>query len=622
MALLAERLSRRTVCLGVMAVSLVSFVAINIIAQDRLTGWRVDLTEDRRFTISEGTEQVLASIEEPITLRFYRSSDLGTLGPDLEAHADRVADFLTEYAALADGMLVIERYDPRPFSPEEDQAVADGLTGVPIGLSGEQAYLGLAGLNMTDDREAIGYLAPERLDFVEYDLTRLIHDLANPDKPVLQVVGDLPLYGLPTAQFERWAVVDSLEEVFDVRRTFGELDRIEDDVDVVLLGQPRDLPARTAYALDQYALRGGRMLLVLDPLFETGALPQQPPSGFTGMDALLEAWGLDIEPNTVLGDRQRGMRVQLLDQGRPVVTTYPIWFTADAAQFDLDDPALGQLQRLAFNSPGAVALREDTAMTLAPLVETTSDVATFSSAELMQPDPLAIIDSYAPEGERRTLIARIEGAVEPAFPDGPPEDVDTAAAGEHLDEAAEPLSLVVITDADFLADRSWIQRQQLLGQSFAVPIANNGDFVVNALESLAGADGLTGLRGRGFDPRPFVVIDEMERDAERRYRASEQQLVARLEETQAKIDEIRAEEVAEGVVLTSAQEEAVLSFREELLAIRQELRDVRFALDEEVEGLAWRLRVLNIWAVPAVVALFAIGLLVWRRRQGERSAGA
>lgn len=620
MAKLTERLSRRTTALGVVTAALVAFVSVNILARDHLTGWRIDLTEDRRFTVSDGTKQVLQSIEEPITLRFYRSTDLGALGPALDAHADRIADFLEEYRALADGNLVIERYDPRPFSPEEDQAVADGLQGIPIGPAGEQAYLGLAGLNQTDDREAIAYLAPERIDFIEYDLTRLIHDLANPEKPILQLVGDLPLYGLPTNQFQRWAVADSLEEVFDVRRTFGDLDRIEDDVDVVLLGQPRALSERTAYAIDQYVLRGGRVMLVLDPLFENGALPQQPPGGFGGMDALLAAWQLDIGPDTVLGDRQTGMRVQIMNEGRPVVTTYPIWFTTDAGQFDTDDPALAQLQRLAFNSPGAVALADEATVSLTPLVQTTGDVAAFARDELMQPDPLALLEDYAPEGEPRTLVARVEGTVATAFPDGPPEGVDTAAAGEHLSESTEPLRLVVVTDADFFADRAWIQRQQLLGQAFAVPIANNGDFVVNAAESLAGAEGLTALRGRGFDARPFTVIDAMEREAERRFRATEQELVAQLEETEAKIDEIRAEETEQGIVLTAAQAEAVASFREELLVIRRELRDVRFALDEEVEQLSSTMRLLNIWAVPAVVALFAIALLVWRRRQGERSA--
>ncbi len=620
--MLAQRLNRRTTSAFVIVAALVTFVAVNIVAGERLGGWRIDLTEDQRFTVSEGTKEVLAAIEEPITLRFYRSSDLGAFGPSLQAHADRLADFLAEYAALAAGNLVVERYDPRPFSPEEDQAVADGLRGLPLGATGEQLYLGLAGLNTTDDREAIPYLAPERVDFVEYDLTRLIHDLANPEKPVLQLVGDLPLYGLPTDQFQPWAVTESLEEVFEVRRSFGEIDRIDDDVDVVLLGQPRDLPARTAYAVDQFALQGGRLLLVLDPLFENGALPQQPPTGFAGVDALLAAWGLEVPADTVVGDRQMGMRVQVMDEGRPVVTTYPAWFTADSAQFDLDDPTLGQLERLAFNTPGSIALAEGATTTLRPLVTTTADAATLPREQLLQPDPLALLDGYAPSGEAKTLIARVEGNVATAFPDGPPEGAEDAPASAHVAASTAPLRLVVIADADFMADRTWLQRQQLLGQEFVVPIANNGDLAVNAAENLAGGEGLVALRGRGFDARPFTVIDEMEREAERRFRASEQELLARLEETQAKIDEIRAEEQEQGIVLTAAQEEAVEGFRAELLAIRRELRDVRFALDEDVERLASSLRLLNIWAVPAAVAVFAVGLLVWRRRQGERGAAA
>jgi len=232
------------------------------------------------------------------------------------------------------------------------------------------------------------------------------------------------------------------------------------------------------------------------------------------------------------------------------------------------------------------------------------------------------METYQPAGGARTLVARVEGEVATAFADGPPEGAADVTAEDHLARSTAPLRLVVITDADFLADRTWLQRQQLLGQEFAVPVANNGDFAVNVAENLAGGEGLIGLRGRGFDPRPFTVIEAMERAAERRFRAKEQELVARLEETRAKIDEIRAEEQAGGVVLTAAQEEAVADFRAQLLDIRGELRDVRYRLDEDVEQLESRLRTANIWGVPVVVGLFAIGLLVWRRRQGERSARA
>ncbi|MFP4125377.1 MAG: Gldg family protein [Alphaproteobacteria bacterium] len=623
MAKLGQRLNRRATALGVVVFAVVTFVSLNIVARAELAGWRLDLTQDQRFTLSAGTERVLAEIDEPITLRFYRSDDLGRIAPDLEAHADRVDDFLREYAALAGGMLEIERIAPEPFSPEEDQAVADGLRGLPTGRSGEQAYLGVAGLNMTDDREAIPFLAPERINFLEYDLTRLVHDLANPEKPVLQMVGELPLFGTPQNSFQRWAVAEDLEEVFEVERTMGDIDRIEDNVDVVLLGQPRDLSPRTAYAVDQFALQGGRVMAVLDPFFEEGAASRQPPTAFGGVDALLAAWGIEVDGEAIVGDRETGRRVEVPDDaGRPVVTTYPLWFTAGPEQFAPGEPILAHLDQLAFHTPGAVAPAEGAATRFTPLVRTTADAATFARSELAPPDPIAIMESYEPAGDARTLVARVEGEVATAFPDGPPEGAEDVGADDHLAASTAPLRLVVVADADFLADRAWLQRQQLLGQEFAVPVANNGDFAVNAAENLAGGEGLIALRGRGFDRRPFTVIDAMEREAERRFRATEQELVQRLEETEAKIDEIRAEEQEGGVLLTAAQEEAVADFRAQLIDIRAELRDVRYRLNEDVEQLKSRLRMANIWAVPAVVGVFAIGLLVWRRRQGERSAAA
>jgi len=240
-----------------------------------------------------------------------------------------------------------------------------------------------------------------------------------------------------------------------------------------------------------------------------------------------------------------------------------------------------------------------------------------------QPDPVGLLSRFEPTGESAVLGARVTGPVKSAFPDGPPEAVtDEAKRSAHKAEADAPLNLILVADADLLADRNWIQSGNLLGQRFSVPTANNGDFVVNALDNLSGSEGLIGLRGRGLERRPFEVLNAMEREAEAQYRANEQTLLTKIQETEDQIRELQKQEQAEGVLLTAEQQQAIDQFRTEVLALRQELRGVQHALRQDVEALETRIKVINIWAVPVLVALVAIGLALWRRRRAARFQAA
>jgi ABC-type uncharacterized transport system involved in gliding motility auxiliary subunit len=234
------------------------------------------------------------------------------------------------------------------------------------------------------------------------------------------------------------------------------------------------------------------------------------------------------------------------------------------------------------------------------------------------PDPAKLIAAFAPSGESFTLAARITGPVKSAFPDGPPEGVTSEA--EHLSEAAAPLNLILVADADLLADAAWVREQDLLGQQIAIPIASNGDFAINALDNLSGSEGLISLRGRGLIDRPFTVVQAMQQDAEYKYRAKEQELLARLEETEAKIRALKEEEQQSAVILTAAQQAEIESFRAEMLTLRRELRDVQRSLRENVEGLSTWIKALNIWAVPVLIALLAAGLAWFQRHRARRAA--
>ena len=611
-------LDRRLLGIGTIVAALVFFVAFQVFSQTAFRGLQVDLTEDRLYTLSRATRDVLSDLQEPVTLRLYRSSQIKELGPYLVSYAQRVEELLREYVELSNGRLRLEVYDPQPYSPEEDMAVADGLRGIPVSVEGDQLYFGLTGVNSTDDRKSITYLAPERAGFLEYDLTRLIFDLANPDKPVVAVIGDLPLMGDRATRFQPWGSMQAVEQFFAVRTPGGDVQHIEDDVDLLLLAQPATMSEATRYAVDQFALKGGRILVFADPLAEHGSpQPQAPPPGFEGLAPLLAAWKIELSADQVVGDRRLATPVQAQNNGRTVVVDYPFWLDLGQDQFAAGSIVLANLTRLALWTPGRIGVAEGSAFALEPLVTTTTDGATFATDAIrFEVDLGKLYAGFQPGGAPLVLAAHLTGRPASAFPDGPPSSVtDEAVRSAHLAEADAPVHLILVADSDLLADDTWLRQQATLGQQYAVPFANNGDFVVNALEFLSGSPGLMSLRGRGLTDRPFEVIEVMQQQAEQRFRATEQQLLDEITATETQIRELQQQEREGGVLLTAEQQQAADSFRAKVLDLRGQLRDVRHELRSDVEALATRLKLLNIWAVPALVALLAVVLALVRQRR-------
>jgi ABC-type uncharacterized transport system involved in gliding motility auxiliary subunit len=611
--------------------AIVLFFSVNLLAGALLKSSRLDLTEDRLFTLAEGTKQVLRSIDEPVDLRLYYSKGLDELGPYFATYADRVDELLAEYQRLSDGKIRVERLDPQPFSPEEDLAVAEGLRGLPVHDDGTLAYFGLSGRNSTDDDEVLAYLAPERGDFLEYDLTRMVYDLSHPDKPVVAVLGDLPLLGNQFNQFDQakpWLVLDAMFQFFDLRFLGGKHDRIDDDVQILMLAQPEELDDATRYAIDQFVMRGGRVLAFVDPFAEVLASGGNPAAAADGsaieaLQPLLAAWGVAIEPGQVVGDAVAAQRVSAMMNGRETIIQYLPWLALDASNLAQDDVVTANLERITLNTAGAIHQTEGAKTTLEPLISSSPQVMAIDDEKIrFAPNPAQLIADFAPTGEPVTLAARVTGPVASAFPDGPPEGANQDLAKDHLAEASAPLNLILIADADLLADHTWLRPQNLLGREVLMPLANNGDLAINALENLRGSQELIGLRGRGLSVRPFEVVEAMTQDAEIRFRAKEQELLGKIKETQDKIAALQQEEQSSGVILTAEQQTEIDDFRSEMIGLRQELRGVQRSLRQDVESLATRIKLLNIWTVPILVALFAIGLALVRKVRAARFAHA
>ena len=598
--------------------AVILFVALNVYGSLSLRGARLDLTDNRQFTLSGGTEQLLAKVEEPLTLRFYASRALRDANPFLGSYADRVHDMLRTYAEASNGKILVEYIDPEPFSPEEDRAVGFGLEPVSLEGGAITGYFGIAGTNSTDDVDVLPMLSPERETFLEYDLTRMVSNLASPDKPVVAMVTGLPLNADPTAQYRPWQVMQELDQFFDIRMETGDIDRFAPDVDALVLVHPQALSEKTIYAIDQFVMRGGKVLVFVDPQSEAQAMRQQPgmevADTFSNLEKLFPAWGVDYDPEVVVGDPQTARQVGFTSGGREQVVNYLPWLSLDHSRLAADDVITSELNVVNLGTAGALAPREGATTSFTPLIRTSPDAMAIPAEEVRRyPDPMALIRDFKPGGKELVLAARIAGPLKSAFGDQPPQDVVHEPA--HLAEAQSPAQIIVVADTDLLDNRTWLN---MLGDQVAIPVADNTNLVANAIDNLVGSEALMSLRGREVTLRPFTKVQEIRRAGEIQYRAKEQELLTRLADLQDKLSSLQVTEGEDPSLLSDAQRQEFDGFRSQLLDTRRELRDVQLAMRQDIEHLRDTTRFLNIVAVPLLVALAAIVIALVRRARYRR----
>lgn len=609
----------------------VLFMAVNVFSNSAFRAMQVDLTEGKLYTLSEGTRSVLAKVEEPITARLYFSRFMGEQSSTHARYYERVRELLERYQNLTQGRLRLQLFNPEPFSDDEDSAVAYGLTGVPVNETGDLGYFGLAASNSTDDFEIIPFFSPEREAFLEYDLTKLVNALATPKKPVVGVLSTLPINGgfLPGAgNRPRWTVVDQINEFFEVQPVPPDTPVIDKDVDILMLVHPKGLSAQTKYAIDQFVMRGGKALVFVDPVAEVdGPGSRYGKPGTSELDELMKSWGVQLRKDRVAGDLDTARRVNVRAGEQVAIADYVGWLSLRPGNFDREDPAMGDLKLINVGTAGILDAVKDATTKVTPLIRTGMRSMAIDSKEFQrQPDVIGLFRNFKPGPEPLTLAARITGPAQSAFPDGAPKDpkADSNApnpadkvneGGKHLAKSVKDIQVVVVADVDMLHDQLWVEVQDMLGKRLLVPFANNGDFVIGELESLAGGATLGALRGRTISSRPFELVREIRQDAERRFRTKEEELQKKLEAVRADLNNlIRRENVQSGeLILKAADRERMEKARNEMVKIRKELRGVQHELRKDIESLDSWLKFFNIAAIPLVLALGTLIFVVVRR---------
>lgn len=636
---------------GGLLVALVLVLAVNMLGSLTISSVRLDMTERKAYTLSEGTQNILEAIDEPITLRLFLSEKVATRTPSVATYANRVRDMLYEFQRRADDKLILKIIDPEPFSEEEDRAVGFGLHGIPLDAEGTNFYFGLVGANSTDDEVVVPYLSMEREEFLEYDLAKVIWQLSDIDQKMVGLLSSLPINGMDPRQAMAmrqqppppWVVMDQVNQLFEVQTLSATLTRIPDNIDVLMVVHPKNLSEAALYAIDQYVMGGGRAVFFLDPHAESDVPnPMMPPqrnaSKASNLGALPAAWGFEVEPGKFVGDMQHAIPVRFNYRGQMVSIDYPAWIDLPGERFASKETITAELGKLVFGTAGHIRSTGVDGVTLTPLVQS-SPQSMLIGADRLDPnqDPRAVVRDFVPSGEPFTLAARISGKLKSAFPDGlsAPKDTDDKSAvqptpeakAQHLSESKDGVNLVVIADADFMEDRFWVQVQDLLGTRLAMPSAGNGSFVVNTLDSLTGSNDLISVRSRGRFRRPFQKVEEIRRDAELRFREKEQQLTEQLNQTEAKLVELsRGNQAGDGLVLSAEQQQEIERFRSEKIQIRKELRDVLHQRRKDLNDLEFNLRLINIALVPFLVVIAGVLVAAWqvqrRRRPSNNSAAA
>ena len=617
-----DLLHRRALTGSSLLVIALLFIASVMLVSVLFRGTRLDLTANQLYTVSDGTRSVVNQLEEPVQLYFYFSEQAAADIPQLRTYAQRVRELLEEIEAGSKGKLRLEVIDPQPFSEAEDRATAAGLQGVPLGNGQGNFFFGLAGTNSTDGAMAIPFFQPDKEAFLEYDIAKLISGLSGKDKPVIGMLSALEIGpGFdPTARRVTDGVVvyGELKNLFEIKRIEKSVTKIDDDVELLMLVHPKGLSEDTLYAIDQFVLRGGRLIAFVDPHAEMeqagqGTDPTQAmfESKSSNLPELFKAWGIQFDPEQVVLDAELGLSIQSQPDRAP--SRHLAILGLGAEQLNQSDVVSAQLEAVNMSSAGYFVVAEGADIQWEALAQSSANSSTVATDRVrFLPDPEQLFSDFTPSQERYVLAGRLSGKLKTAFPERSEEG--------HLAESQVDANIILIADSDVLSDRLWVQVQQFFGQKVMNAFANNGDFIINAADNMVGSADLISVRTRPSSARPFDTVEALKRRAEDRFRSKERELQAQLSETERKLGELQNNRSDQGsTLLTNEQREALERFQDEKLKIRKELRQVQHQLNDDIQQLGSRLKFINIIGVPLILTLIALVFAFLRARQRKEA---
>ncbi len=572
---------------------------------------RVDLTENNLFTLNQGTINILKDIDENIHLRLFYSDQATENIPMLRTYHRRVVDFLEELARYGAGKLTVTMIDPVTFSEEEDQASQYGLQALPVGEGGENVFFGIAGTNSLDAVEVLPFLQPDREAFLEYDVAQLIYNLNNPAKRTVGVMSDLPLLGgfdAQTGQVPGQIIFEQLREMYQVVPVETTATSIN-DVDLLLVVHPKNLTAATLYAIDQFVMQGGRLMVFVDPMAQAEEIPADPQNPMAQLQAdrssdlavLFNAWGVNYDSSQVLLDNQHAVSIQS-GQGQTIRHLgINAWLQDNLNREDIVTSDLSSL-----NTALAGTLTAEEGKLLPILSSSTQSMLVNKDPMSLLYNPNILFQNFKADADVHTIAARVQGGLSTAFPEG----IEGQAAGETQVEQAQ---VVIFADVDVLFDRMWVRAQNFFGRQIYSNFADNGVLINNLIDNMTGSADLIHIRARGTSNRPFDKVQEIKRVSEQKYRETENQLMQQLRETESKLNELQSIKGQENqLIISQEQQQEINKFKQRKLEVRKNLREVKRNLNKDIEALGTKLKFINIALVPILLTLVIV-FLSWRK---------
>ncbi|MBI4189003.1 MAG: Gldg family protein [Betaproteobacteria bacterium] len=612
----------------------VAALVVILIAVNFLLGTfnaRVDLTEGSVYTLSQGTKTILSKLEAPVKIRFYYSQTSAAVPVGLKTFAKRVEDVLREYERAGSGKVVIEKLNPEPDSDAEDSATLDGIEGQ-LTNTQEKFYLGLT-VSFLDQRAALPVLAPDREQLLEYDITRAVSRVASTTKPVIGIMSALPVMGRPLNPMlkqqptEPWVLSTELQNLFTVRKVELNAEQIPDDIKVLLVIHPRDVSETTEYALDQFILRGGKMIAFLDSYAYFDQQPdlQNPLGGNAAGQSmfyrLLKHWGYGMEMGKVVAD------LTYASGAGPRILPTLLALTPEA--LNKDDVVTSQIGTMLVPFASVFTGKPAEGLTQTVLAQTSPNsmlvdliIATLSGEPSTR--------GFQPSGSPYPLAMRLSGKFKTAFPEGKPQPyqrpsrdgkkdepkADAAKDAPQLKESAQDNSVVLVSDVDLLTDGAAVEVQEIFGQRLVVPRNGNLNFAQSLVEQVAGDFDLTKLRSRAAFTRPLTVIQQMEARAQQSYLGKIKELEDNLTQTQEKLAALQKQRAgAASTILTPEQQAEVENFKIKAIETRKDLKELRKNLRVESDALQFWTKLINIGLVPLLVVILGIVLAAARRRK-------
>jgi ABC-type uncharacterized transport system involved in gliding motility auxiliary subunit len=597
---------------------------------------RVDLTKEKAYTLSKGTKAILGKLDTPVKIRFYctQAENATPYSVYLKSYAKKVEDLLQEYQQAAHGKLIIQKYDPQPDSDAEDSARLDGIESQNL-PDGERFYLGLA-VSQLDAKQSIPFLSPDRERQLEYDISRAISRVVTPEKAIIGVMSPLPVFGAeanPMAQQmgqqpqsqPPWALITELQNDFTVRRVAMDANKIDDDIKVLLVIHPHDITDAAQYAIDQFVMRGGKLIAFLDASSQVDSRQQNPmlgqmPGGGSSLDKLLKAWGIQFDTTKVVADRNFAMN---LGEEGDTTQQHPTWLTLTPEGINSNDIATAELDNIWYFSGGAFTGKPVAGLNETVLLKSTTDselvdgmMANFSGENVLK--------DFKPSGTQYALAVRLDGKFKTAFPEGDPEEKKEDAKDKKtetkpdtsLKETKQDNTFVLVGDADMFYDGFTLRKINSPFGTMSMAMNGNLNFAQNLVELLSGDSNLIAVRSRTVLEHPFTRVKKIEAAAQAQYMDKIKQLQDSRDKTVQQLQELQQQKSGnQRFILSPEQEKAIESLKKTEAQADTDLRNVKKELRRDVDSLQHHVEWVNIASMPAAVTLAGVALALFKRKR-------